>query len=66
MPKMKTNRGAAKRFRATGKGRIRHARSFRRHLLTHKSARRKMRLRASKTTIDNGDAGRVRQMLPYL
>ncbi len=66
MPKMKTNRGAAKRFRATGRGRIRHARSFRRHLLTHKSARRKMRLRASRTVVGTGDSVRVRQMLPYL
>ncbi len=66
MPKMKTNRGAAKRFSRTGTGKIRHARSFRRHMLTHKSAKRRMRLRSTTTVVGSGDASRIRQMLPYL
>jgi len=66
MPKMKTNRGAAKRFSRTASGKIRHARSFRRHMLTHKSPGRRMRLRTTRTTVGSGDAKRVRQMLPHM
>ena len=46
MPKLKTNRGAAKRFRSTGKGKFKRAQSHRRHILTKKTTKRKRHLRA--------------------
>ncbi|MCB0973745.1 MAG: 50S ribosomal protein L35 [Actinobacteria bacterium] len=45
MPKMKTHRGAAKRFKVTGSGKIRRRKAFTSHLLTNKSAKRKRHLR---------------------
>jgi large subunit ribosomal protein L35 len=44
MPKMKTHRGAAKRFQRTGTGKLKHRKGFRSHLLEHKSGRRRRRL----------------------
>ena len=64
MPKMKTNRAAAKRFRSNGSGRFRHGRTNKRHLLTHKSARRRRQLRAN-GTVGGQDKARVKGMLPY-
>ena len=64
MPKMKTNRAAAKRFRRNGSGKFRHGRTNKRHLLTHKSARRRRQLRAN-ADIGKKDAARVKNMLPY-
>lgn len=65
MPKMKTNRGAAKRFKATGAGRIRRAKAFTSHILTKKSTKRKRNLRKS-ALIAEVDTKAVRRMLPYL
>ena len=45
MPKMKTHRGAAKRFKKTGTGKLKRAKAFRRHILTKKDAKTKMQLR---------------------
>ena len=45
MPKMKTHRGAAKRFKATGKGRLKHKQPYTSHILTSKTAKRKRQLR---------------------
>ena len=45
MPKMKTHRGAAKRFRKTGSGKLKRAKAFRKHILTKKSQKRKRNLR---------------------
>lgn len=45
MPKMKTHRGAAKRFKKTGTGKIKRAKAFKSHILTKKSAKRKRNLR---------------------
>jgi large subunit ribosomal protein L35 len=65
MPKMKTNRGAAKRFKATGGGRIRRSKAFSSHILTKKSTKRKRNLR--KTTLIAGvDQRAIRRMLPYM
>ena len=50
MPKMKTNRGAAKRFKATGGGRIRRSKAFSSHILTKKSTKRKRNLRKTSIT----------------
>jgi large subunit ribosomal protein L35 len=63
MPKLKTNRGAAKRFRATGKGGFKRGQSHKRHILTKKSAKRKRQL-GKVMQVDKTDVKRVRQMLP--
>ncbi|MGQ9531659.1 MAG: 50S ribosomal protein L35 [Desulfotomaculales bacterium] len=65
MPKMKTHRGAAKRFRKTGKGKVRARHAFRSHLLEKKPSRRKRRL-AGRVILKPGDARSVRRLLPYL
>lgn len=65
MPKMKTNRAAAKRFKATGTGKIVRARANKSHILTKKSAQRKRRLRQS-TVVDAINVKALRKMLPYL
>jgi len=65
MPKMKTNRGAAKRFKATGTGKIRRSKAFTSHILTKKSTKRKRNLRKS-GLIDAADTKAVKRMLPYL
>ena len=65
MPKMKTNRGAAKRFSATGGGRIRRSKAYASHILTKKSTKRKRNLRKS-GLIAESDVRAVRRMLPYL
>jgi large subunit ribosomal protein L35 len=65
MPKMKTNRGAAKRFKATGSGKIRRSKAFTSHILTSKSTKRKRNLRQS-GLIDAADTKAVKRMLPYL
>jgi len=65
MPKMKTNRGAAKRFRATGSGRIRRSKAFSSHILTKKSTKRKRNLRKN-ALIAEPDVRAVRRMLPYM
>ncbi len=63
MPKMKTNRGAAKRFKKTGTGAFKRGQSFRRHILTKKSSKRKRHLR-SPMQIVAADHKSVAQMLP--
>jgi large subunit ribosomal protein L35 len=63
MPKMKTNRGAKKRFKVTKSGRIKYNRANRRHILTKKSSKRKRHLRAAGYLAD-GDAGLVKRLLP--
>ncbi|MCB1747443.1 MAG: 50S ribosomal protein L35 [Gammaproteobacteria bacterium] len=63
MPKVKTNRGAAKRFAKTGSGRFKRRQSFKRHILTKKSPKRKRQLRHG-TLIAAADEAAVRQMLP--
>ncbi len=65
MPKMKTNRGAAKRFKATGTGKIRRRKAFTSHILTKKSTKRKRKLRKS-GLVAASDVKAIRRMLPYL
>ncbi|MBI4729167.1 MAG: 50S ribosomal protein L35 [Acidobacteria bacterium] len=62
MPKMKTHRGAAKRMRRTGAGKIVRKRANVRHLLEHKASTRKRRL-GSKVTVSKGDLKGARRML---
>ncbi len=65
MPKLKSNRGAAKRFKATGGGKIRHYKAFASHLLSHKTTKRKRTLRKSEL-VDKRDQRNIRRILPYL
>ena len=65
MPKIKTNRGAAKRFRKTGSGAFKRAQSHRRHILTKKSTKRKRHLR-SPSHLHSADVAIARRMLPYV
>ena len=65
MPKMKTNRGAAKRFKKTGTGKIKAKRAFARHILTKKATSRKRVLRTTKI-IDKRDSRKIRELMPYL
>jgi len=65
MPKVKTNRGAAKRFKATGTGKIKRNKAYSSHILTKKSTKRKRNLRKS-GLISEADSKAVRRMLPYL
>jgi large subunit ribosomal protein L35 len=63
MPKIKTNRGAAKRFKKTAGG-IKRAQSHRRHILTKKSTKRKRHLR-SPSMVHKSDVASARRMIPY-
>lgn len=65
MPKMKTNRGAAKRFKKTGSGKIKRSKAFTSHILTKKSTKRKRSLRQS-DIVDPSNAKAIRKILPYL
>ena len=64
MPKMKTKRAAAKRFAVTGGGKFRRRRQNLRHILTKKSAKRKMRLGRG-AAVDSANVVAVKRMLPY-
>jgi large subunit ribosomal protein L35 len=62
MPKMKSNRGAAKSFKVTASGKIKRKHSLKRHILTKKSAKRIRQLRHD-ALVSDADAKRVRRML---
>jgi len=64
MPKIKSNKGASKRFRRTGTGKIKANSAYTSHILTSKTTKRKRNLRKSKT-LAPGDAKRIKVMLPY-
>ncbi len=64
MPKMKTKRSAAKRFRLTGSGKIRRFKAFKSHILTKKTRKRKRNLRKP-ALVAPEDAKRIRRLLPY-
>ena len=64
MPKMKTNRGAAKRFKKTASGGYKRAQSYKNHILTKKSTKRKRHLRAIEQVAD-ADVSMLRRMMPY-
>jgi len=65
MPKIKTRRGAAKRFKVTGTGKVRRAHAFRRHILSTKSPKQKRRLRKP-TLVAPTDAKAFKRLIPYL
>ncbi len=64
MPKLKTHRGAAKRFKRTGTGKIMRSQAFTQHILTSKSRKRKRRLRGT-VVVSPADAARLGRMIPY-
>jgi large subunit ribosomal protein L35 len=64
MPKMKTNRAAAKRFKITGSGRVRRSKCGLNHMMTEKSKKRLRRLRKNDTVVPSFER-RIKLMLPY-
>lgn len=64
MPKIKTHRGAAKRFRMTAGGKIKRSQAYKRHILTSKTTKRKRHL-DQEILVSDGDYKRVKKMLPY-
>ena len=64
MPKVKTHRGAAKRFSKTGSGKIKRNHAFTSHILEKKSPKRKRNLRKN-AVMFKGDAKRVQHLIPY-
>ncbi len=64
MPKMKTHRGAAKRFRKTGTGKLKRSHAYTSHLFGNKSQKQKRKLRKA-AIVTSGDYKRIREMLTY-
>ena len=65
MPKIKTNRAAAKRFKATGTGKLKRNKAYESHILTKKSTKRKRNLRQA-TITDATNVKNMKKVLPYL
>lgn len=63
--KLKTHKGAAKRFKKTGTGKVVRAAAFKRHILTSKSTKSKRHKKAN-ILVSPADADKVRRMLPYV
>ncbi len=63
MPKMKSNRSAAKRFKLTGGGKIKRSRAYKRHILTGKTRSRKRRL-GSPALVSASDTKRIKKLIP--
>ena len=64
MPKMKSHRGAAKRFKKTGTGKFVRSKAFKRHILTSKPTRRKRQARGTEL-VSKADNPKLKRMLPY-
>ena len=65
MPKMKTSKSAAKRFKVTGSGKLKRAKAYKSHILTKKSTKRKRNLRKS-TITDATNVKNMKKILPYV
>ncbi|MCT4542933.1 MAG: 50S ribosomal protein L35 [Vallitalea sp.] len=65
MPKMKTHRGAAKRFKKTGTGKLKRNKAYKRHILTKKSAKKKRNLRQA-AMMDKTNEKVMKKILPYV
>ncbi|MBI1810320.1 MAG: 50S ribosomal protein L35 [Gemmatimonadetes bacterium] len=63
MPKMKTHKGAKKRFSVTGKGKVRRLKAYKSHILTKKTSKRKRQLRRPDIVTTNGEAKNLRRLL---
>ena len=64
MPKIKTHRGAAKRFNKTGSGKVTRAKAFKQHILTSKTTKRRRGMRGT-TLVAAVDTPRLQKMIPY-
>ncbi|MDZ4805671.1 MAG: 50S ribosomal protein L35 [Candidatus Eisenbacteria bacterium] len=64
MPKLKTSKTVAKRFKKTASGKLKRGRSYHRHILTSKSRKRKRHLKRD-ALVHDGDARRIAALLPY-
>ena len=64
MPKMKTSKSAAKRFKVTGSGKLKRAKAYKSHILTKKTTKRKRNLRKS-TITDATNVKNMKKILPY-
>jgi large subunit ribosomal protein L35 len=64
MPKLKTNRGAAKRFKVTGKGKIVRSKAYASHILTKKTRKKKRNLRKD-GLVDRSNIASIKKMIPY-
>lgn len=65
MPKMKTHRGAAKRFKVTGTGKIKRSKAYKSHILEKKTSKRKRNLRKS-GLVSAAEAKNIRKLIPYM
>jgi large subunit ribosomal protein L35 len=65
MPKIKSSRGAMKRFKVTATGKIKRSKAFKSHLLSSKGRKRKRGLRKG-ATVSAGEAKSIRRLVPYL
>ena len=65
MPKMKTSKSAAKRFKKTGTGKLKRMKAYKSHILTKKSTKRKRNLRKS-TITDQTNVKNMKKILPYI
>lgn len=63
MPKMKTHKGSAKRFKKTGSGKVKRSHAYTSHMFANKSQKQKRKLRKG-TLISSGDYKRIKAMLP--
>jgi large subunit ribosomal protein L35 len=63
MPKMKSHRGARKRFSVTGSGKVKRYKAFKSHILTKKTSKRKRNLRRATTVATNGETKRLKRLL---
>lgn len=64
MPKVKTHRGAAKRFRLTGTGKVKRSKAYASHILTTKTTKRKRNLRKN-TLVDKTNEKAIKKLIPY-
>lgn len=64
MPKMKTHKGSAKRFKKTGSGKLKRARAFTSHMFSNKTQKQKRKLRKA-AIVTSGDYKRIKEMLTY-
>ncbi|HEV2021137.1 MAG TPA: 50S ribosomal protein L35 [Terriglobales bacterium] len=64
MPKLKTHKGAAKRFRKTASGRVKRGHAFTRHILTSKGTKQKRHLDKN-TMVSKADQAKIKRMIPY-
>ena len=65
MPKIKTNRAAAKRFKVTGTGKLKRSKAYKRHILTKKTRKNKRNLRKA-AIVDATNVKNMKKILPYM